>query len=49
VAIEINDKEVARFRAQPPGQPSFMGLLAASAAGKADTWQFADLKVTNVK
>src|SRR5919109_1983737 len=31
VAVQINDTEVARFRAQPPDHPSFIGLLAASA------------------
>jgi hypothetical protein len=49
VAVQINDKDVARFRAQPPDQPSFIGLLAVSATAKADTWNFSDLKVTNVK
>ena len=49
VAVQINDTEVARFRAQPPDQPSFIGLLAASAAAKADTWNFSDLKVTDAK
>lgn len=49
VTIEINDKEVARFRAQAPDQPSMIGVTAASAAGKSDHWWISDLKVTNVK
>jgi hypothetical protein len=47
-AIAINGDDIIRFRAQPPEAPSFVGLYAASAAAKADSWQFSNLKVTNV-
>ena len=48
VTLRINGTEVARFRGQPPEEPSHVGLVAASAPGTTDTWQLSDLKVTNV-
>ena len=48
VTVRINDAEVVRFRAQAPGEPSHVGLVAASAPGTTDTWRLSDLKVTNV-
>ena len=48
VAATINGTEVARFRAQDPGAPSHIGLVAASAPDAANSWQLSDLKVTNV-
>lgn len=49
VAVMINDKDLVRFRAQPPETQSNVGLYAVSGPAKADAWQFTDLKVTNVK
>lgn len=48
VAVRINDQEVARFRGQPPEQPSHVGLIASSAPAAVDTWRIADFKVTDV-
>jgi hypothetical protein len=48
VVIKLNDTEVARFRGQAPGEPSHIGLVAASAPDATDTWRLSDLKVTNV-
>ena len=49
VTLVINDKEVARFRAQAPDGPSYVGVFATSAKPETDTWAFANLKVTNVR
>ena len=47
VTASINGAEVARLRAQAPGVPSHIGLVAASASD-ATGWQLSDLKITNV-
>ncbi len=47
VQITINGKPAASFTAEPPHTPTYIGLLAASAAGKkGDTWSISDFKVT---
>lgn len=46
VTLFVGGAQVARFRAQPPGGSSQIGLLMASGA-KPDTWEFAALKVTS--
>lgn len=48
VTLFINDTQVARFRAQPPGGPTHIGLYMTSAPTKPDTWELSALKVTNV-
>lgn len=48
VTIRINDVEVARFRGQAPREPSYIGLVAASAPDALDSWHMLNLKVTNV-
>lgn len=49
VTLAVNDKEVARFRAQAPDGPTYVGVFATSAKPDTDTWAFANLKVTNVR
>ena len=49
VTVEINDKQVIKFRGQAPGRPSSIGLMAGSAPTSTDPWAFSDLKVTNIK
>ena len=45
--IAINGKPAASFTAEPPHTPSYIGMLAASAASKnGDTWLITDFKVT---
>jgi hypothetical protein len=47
VQIAINGKPAASFTAEPPHTPSYIGMLAASAASKnGDTWAIGDFKVT---
>jgi hypothetical protein len=47
VQIAINGKPAANFTAEPPPAPSYIGMLAASAASKTgDTWVISDFKVT---
>ena len=47
VQIAINGKPAASFTAEPPHTPSYIGMLAASAASKnGDTWVISDFKVT---
>jgi hypothetical protein len=47
VQISINGQPAASFTAEPPPAPSYIGLLAASAASKnGDTWAISDFKVT---
>jgi hypothetical protein len=47
VQIAINGKPAASFTAEPPLTPSYIGMLAASAASKnSDTWAIGDFKVT---
>ena len=48
LAVEINDKPAAKFRAQSPGSSSMVGIYGES-SDKVDTWKYNDLKVTNVK
>ena len=48
VTASINGAEVARLRAQAPGVPSHIGLVAASAPDATNSWQLSDLKITNV-
>ena len=48
VTASINGAEVARLRAQAPGVPSHIGLVAASASDATNSWQLSDLKITNV-
>jgi hypothetical protein len=46
VQVTVNGKSVASFKGDPPPAPSYIGLLAASAASKkGDTWSISDLKV----
>jgi hypothetical protein len=46
VGVLINGKEVASFTGEPPSQPSYIGLLAASAPSKrGDTWSVTDFKI----
>jgi hypothetical protein len=46
VQVSVNGKQVARFKGEAPAQPSYIGMLAASAPGrKSDTWSIADFKV----
>ena len=49
VTVEINDKQVIKFRGQAPGRPSSIGLTSGSAPTSTDPWAFSDLKVTNIK
>lgn len=47
VEISVNGKQVATFKGDPPKQPSYIGMLAASAASRrGDTWSITDFKVT---
>lgn len=47
VQIAINGKPAASFKGEPPRGPSYIGMLAASAASKkGDTWSISDFKVT---
>ncbi|KAB2939370.1 MAG: hypothetical protein K8F92_16280 [Hyphomicrobium sp.] len=47
VQIAINGKPAASFTGEQPRWPSYLGMLAASAASKkGDTWSISDLKVT---
>jgi 3-keto-disaccharide hydrolase len=47
VAISVNGTEVADFTGVPPKDPSYIGLLAASAPSKrGDDWTITDFKVT---
>jgi hypothetical protein len=47
VELSINGKQVASFKGEPPGGPSYIGMLAASAPSKnGDTWSITDFKVT---
>lgn len=47
VQIAINGQSVGSFTAEPPQTPSYIGMLAASAASKkGDTWAISDFKVT---
>jgi hypothetical protein len=47
VEISVNGKQVASFKGEAPGGPSYIGILAASAPSKkGDTWSIADFKVT---
>ena len=47
VQIAINGQPAAAFTADPPQAPSYIGMLAASAASKTgDTWLITDFKVT---
>jgi hypothetical protein len=47
VQIAINGQPAASFTADPPHTPSYVGIMAASAAGKnGDTWLIRDFKVT---
>lgn len=48
VTLRINDEVVARFRGQAPAEPSYVGLVAASAPDATDIWHVSDLKITNV-
>ena len=48
VTASINGAEVARLRAQAPGVPSHIGLVAASAPDATNSWQLSDLTITNV-
>ena len=46
VTIAVNGKEVASFTGEAPKQPSYIGMLAASASSKrGDTWSITDFKV----
>lgn len=50
VSIFVNGKEVASFTAEPPADPSYIGVLASSAQSKrGDTWTVSDLRVTAPK
>lgn len=50
VGVLINGKEVANFTGEPPSQPSYIGLLAASAPSKkGDTWSVTDFKITEAQ
>ncbi|MGE0055329.1 MAG: hypothetical protein AB7S74_14070 [Hyphomicrobium sp.] len=49
ITVEINDKQVIKFRGQAPGRPTSIGFLASSAPSSVDSWAFSDLKVTNIK
>lgn len=47
VQVFINGKQAGSFRGEPPLGPTYIGMLAASAASKkGDTWSISDLKVT---
>jgi hypothetical protein len=47
VQIAINGQPAGSFTGEPPSAPSYIGMLAASAAGKkGDTWSISDFKVT---
>jgi hypothetical protein len=47
VQVSINGKEAASFKGEPPRNPSYIGMLAASAQSKrGDTWSITDFKVT---
>lgn len=47
VQVSINGKQVGSFRGEPPAGPTYVGMLAASAASKkGDIWSISDLKVT---
>lgn len=47
VELSVNGKQVAAFKGEPPGRPSYIGMLAASASSrKGDTWSITDFKVT---
>ena len=47
VQIAINGTPAGSFTAEPPAAPSYIGMLAASAASKkGDTWAISDLKVS---
>lgn len=47
VQVSINGQQVGSFHGEPPRGPSYIGMLASSAASKAgDTWSISDLKVT---
>lgn len=48
VVLSINDKEVARFRGQPPEAASYVGLVASSAPAAVDTWRMTDFKVSEL-
>jgi hypothetical protein len=46
VQIAINGQPAGSFTAEPPPTPSYIGMLAASAASKkGDTWSISDFKV----
>jgi 3-keto-disaccharide hydrolase len=47
VTVFVNGKEAASFKGERPRQPSYVGLLAASAQSKrGDTWTITDFQVT---
>lgn len=47
VEISVNGTKVAEFKGEPPGAPSYIGMLAASAPSKkGDSWSISDFKVT---
>ncbi len=47
VEISINGKEAASFKGEPPRDPSYIGMLAASASSKrGDDWSISDFSVT---
>ena len=47
VQVAINGQAAASFTADPPHTPSYIGIMAASAASKnGDTWLITDFKVT---
>ena len=44
--ISINGEQVASFKGEPPHEPSYIGLLAASAPSKnGDDWSITDFMV----
>lgn len=46
VTLLVNGTEVASFTGEPPDEPSYVGVLAASAQSKrGDTWSVSDLRV----
>lgn len=49
VTLMLNDKEVARFKAQRPEGHVFVGFYATSPPDNPAIWQFSGLKITNVK
>lgn len=49
VTVEINDKQVIKFRRQAPEAARSIGLMSSAAQDSADPWTFSDLKATNIK